>query len=74
MINYFREQNCYAEVVSDDEYNLAKSIGVEKKQIIYNGLAKSKDTFLEAVRNHAVVNVDAEYEITSPSRNTQHPE
>lgn len=63
VINYFREQNCYAEVVSDDEYDLAKSIGVEKKRIIYNGLAKSKDTFLEAVRNHAVVNVDAEYEI-----------
>ena len=63
VINYFREQNCFAEVVSDDEYELAKSIGMEKGRIIYNGLAKSKDTFLEAVRNHAVVNVDAEYEI-----------
>lgn len=36
---------------------------MEKKQFIYNGIAKSKDTFLEAVRNHAVVNIDSAYEI-----------
>ena len=63
VIGFFKEQNCFAEVVSDDEYELAKSIGVEKNHIIYNGIAKSKTTFLEAVKNHAVVNVDAEYEI-----------
>ena len=61
VIEYFRDNGCYAEVVSDDEYYLAKSIGVNN--IIYNGIAKSKDTFLEAVRNHAIVNIDSEYEI-----------
>lgn len=61
MIRFFHDQGCYAEVVSDDEYNLAKSI--ETERIIYNGVAKSKDTFLEAVRNHVIVNIDAEYEI-----------
>ena len=61
VIEYFRNHGCYAEVVSDDEYNLAKSIGA--KHIIYNGIAKSKETFLEAVRNHSIVNIDAEYEI-----------
>lgn len=61
VINYFREQGCYAEVVSDDEYYLAKSIGADN--IIYNGIAKSKESFLEAVRRHSVVNIDAEYEI-----------
>lgn len=61
VINYFKGQGCYAEVVSDDEYYLAKSIGAER--IIYNGIAKSKASFLEAVRKHSIVNIDAEYEI-----------
>ena len=63
VINYFRENGCYAEVVSDDEYELAKSIGVEKAHVIYNGIAKTKESFLEAIRNHAIVNIDSEYEI-----------
>lgn len=61
VIMYFKNHRCYAEVVSDDEYNLAKSIGAN--HIIYNGIAKTKETFLEAVRNHSIVNIDAEYEI-----------
>ena len=63
VIAYFKAQGCHAEVVSDDEYALARSIGAEKDRIIYNGIAKSRDSFLEAVKNHAVVNLDAEYEI-----------
>ena len=63
VINYFRENGCYAEVVSDDEYELAKSIGVEKAHMIYNGIAKTKESFLEAIRNHVIVNIDSEYEI-----------
>ena len=63
VINYFRENGCYAEVVSDDEYELAKSVGVEKAHVIYNGIAKMKESFLEAIRNHAIVNIDSEYEI-----------
>lgn len=63
VINYFKGNGCYAEVVSDDEYELAMSIGVDEKNVIYNGIAKSKDSFLEAVRNHAIVNIDSEYEI-----------
>lgn len=63
VIEYFKDQGCYAEVVSDDEYALAASIGVDGRHIIYNGVAKSKETFLEAVANRAIVNVDAEYEI-----------
>lgn len=63
VINYFRDNGCYAEVVSDDEYELAKTIGVEKAHVIYNGIAKTKETFLEAIKNHAIVNIDSEYEI-----------
>lgn len=63
VIAHFKDLGCFAEVVSDDEYDLAVSIGVEKNHIIYNGIAKTKETFLEAVKNHAVVNIDSEYEI-----------
>lgn len=63
VINYFKQHRCYAEVVSADEYNLAKSIGVPKDFFIYNGIAKTKDTFIEAIKNHAIVNIDSEYEI-----------
>ncbi|MCR4678868.1 MAG: pyridoxal-dependent decarboxylase [Lachnospiraceae bacterium] len=63
IINFFKENGCYAEVVSDDEYALADSIKVDKRKIIYNGIAKSRETFLEAVRNHAIVNIDSWYEI-----------
>lgn len=61
IIAYYRDRGCYAEVVSDDEYLLARAVGADR--IIYNGVAKSKETFLEAVARRAVVNIDAEYEI-----------
>ena len=61
VIRYFKDQGCFAEVVSDDEYDMAKAIGANR--IIYNGVAKSKQTFLEAIRDNQIVNIDAEYEI-----------
>lgn len=63
IINYFRDNGCYAEVVSDDEYILAKSIGISDNKIVYNGIAKSKETFLQAVRTRAIVNIDSNYEV-----------
>lgn len=61
IIRHLNESGCMAEVVSDDEYHLAKSIGAER--LIYNGIAKSKDTFLEAVKGRSIVNIDSDYEI-----------
>ena len=63
VINHFKSLGCFAEVVSGDEYDLAISIGVKRNHIIYNGIAKDKNSFLEAIKNHAIVNIDAEYEI-----------
>lgn len=40
VINYFKDHGCYAEVVSDDEFNLATSIGVDINHVIYNGIAR----------------------------------
>lgn len=49
---------CYAEVVSADEFFLAKKIGFPVSKIIYNGPMKSKETFIEAVENGAIVNIE----------------
>lgn len=58
-----RDNNCYAEVVSFDEYNLAIKCGFKKNHIIYNGPMKSKETFIDAIQNGAVVNIDTKREL-----------
>ncbi|MGN9001503.1 hypothetical protein [Bariatricus sp. HCP28S3_C2] len=63
VIKHFDTLGCYAEVVSEDEYNLAKLIGVQKNSIIYNGPIKTKDTFIEALENGCIVNIDSQREI-----------
>ena len=50
-----KECGCYAEVVSSDEYVLAKLCGFKPHEIIYNGPAKNKETFIEAVEKHGVI-------------------
>ena len=63
IIKHFNSLGCYAETVSEDEYNLAKHIGVAKNQIIYNGPIKTKKSFLEALENECIVNIDSQREI-----------
>lgn len=63
VIRHFDKLGCYAEVVSEDEYNLAKLIGVKKNHIIYNGPIKTKESFLEAVENGCIVNIDSHREL-----------
>lgn len=63
IIKYFQKQGCYAEVVSEDEYELAKLIYGNLNHIIYNGPIKTKESFLEALRNGCYVNIDSQREI-----------
>lgn len=63
IIQHFNQLGCYAEVVSEEEYHLAKLIGVQKGKIIYNGPIKTKETFLEAIENGCIVNIDSSCEI-----------
>jgi len=58
-----RHNGCFAEVVSFDEYHLAIKCGFKKNHIIYNGPMKSKETFIEAIQNGAVVNIDTKREL-----------
>lgn len=57
------EWGAYAEVVSFDEYELAKACGFSPNHIIYNGPMKSKETFLEAVMHNAIVNIETRREL-----------
>lgn len=63
VIKHFDSLGCYAETVSEDEYNLARLVGVERNRIIYNGPIKTKETFLEALRNGCIVNIDSQREV-----------
>ena len=58
-----RHNGCFAEVVSFDEYHLAIKCGFKKSHIIYNGPMKSKETFIEAIQNGAVVNIETKREL-----------
>lgn len=58
-----KDKDCFAEVVSYDEYNLALKCGYRKDRIIYNGPMKSRDTFLEAIQSGAVVNIETKREL-----------
>lgn len=59
VLNYMKGQGFYAEVVSDDEYSLAKACGYPINSIIYNGIAKEEASFKEAVVGGAIVNIDS---------------
>lgn len=63
LIKHFDSLGCFAETVSEDEYNLAKLIGVENNRIIYNGPIKTKETFIDAIKNGCIVNIDSQREI-----------
>jgi diaminopimelate decarboxylase len=63
LLSYFKSKGVFAEVVSDDEYDLARLIGFESKKIIYNGPPKSKETFFEAIKNRCIVNIDSQREL-----------
>lgn len=63
IITTLKKMGLYAEVVSKDEYELAKFLGYDINKIIYNGPIKSKETFLEALNYGAIVNIDSFQEI-----------
>lgn len=54
---------CNAEVVSHDEYRLARLCGFAPNEIIYNGPMKSWEAFHEAVTGNAIVNIETKREL-----------
>ena len=54
----------YAEVVSDEEYDIALMSGFSDGEIVFNGPVKGKEHFLRAVSGGAWVNIDSERELS----------
>lgn len=63
LISFMKENGLWAEVVSSDEYNLAKALGYPIDKVIFNGPAKEQKEFIEAVENGSIVNIDSKREI-----------
>lgn len=58
-----KECGCMAEVVSDDEFELALDCGFLPSEVVFNGPVKGKRFFEYAIRNGSAVNVDSKREI-----------
>lgn len=56
-----KNEGCFAEVVSEMEYELAEKIGF--KHVIFNGPIKRSHIFKKALEHKAIVNLDSEYEV-----------
>lgn len=63
ILKFMQINNCYAEVVSDYEYELVKKIGFNEKEIIFNGPNKGKECIINALNNGSIVNIDSNREI-----------
>ena len=58
-----KDCGCMAEVVSDDEYELALSQGFAPDRIVFNGPIKGREFFEFALGHGSLVNVDSKREI-----------
>ena len=63
LLSLLKDEGCFAEVVSYNEYNLAKAKGFQASQIVYNGPLKDRETFKDAIVAGAYVNIDTKREL-----------
>ena len=62
LVKYMHQAGYYAETVSADEYEMAVKCGYGSK-IIYSGPVKTKESFLNALSNGCIVNIDSKREL-----------
>lgn len=63
LLKYLKSQGLMAEVVSDEEYELAKLCGYNEKQIVFNGPIKGESLFLDSIKKGSIVNIDSKKEV-----------
>ena len=63
LVAFVKEHGAYAEVVSEDEYLLARHLGYSADHIIYNGPYKQEASFREVLLAGGYVNLDSRQEI-----------
>lgn len=68
LVSFVKKNGAYAEVVSEDEYLLARHLGYQNHEIIYNGPYKSESSFREVLLAGGYVNLDSRLELSWLSR------
>lgn len=63
LVSFVKQNGAYAEVVSEDEYSLAKYLGFSDSEIIYNGPYKGKTSFRAVLLAGGYVNLDSAQEL-----------
>ena len=63
LLKYMNKHNVMAEVVSEEEYELAILCDYQPENIVFNGPIKTKNIFISSVKNHAFVNIDSTREL-----------
>lgn len=75
LVSYVKKRGAYAEVVSEDEYSLAKYMGFKDSEIVYNGPYKGEQSFCNVLLAGGIVNLDSMQEIRwLTSLVSQHPD
>lgn len=63
LVSFVKRNGAYAEVVSEDEYLLARYLGYTDCEIIYNGPYKSQKSFGDVLLAGGYVNLDSRQEL-----------
>ncbi len=64
LVSFVKKNGAFAEVVSEDEYSLARFLGYEPHEIIYNGPYKEESSFREVLLAGGYVNLDSKMELS----------
>ncbi|MDE5933422.1 MAG: pyridoxal-dependent decarboxylase [Lachnospiraceae bacterium] len=64
LVSFVKKNGAYAEVVSEDEYLLARHLGYQNQEIIYNGPYKSENSFRKVLLAGGYVNLDSQLELS----------
>ena len=63
LVRFYQKQGVSAEVVSQDEYSLARYMEFRDDEIIYNGPYKSRQSFRDVVLAGGIVTMDSQFEL-----------
>lgn len=63
VLECMNDNECFAEVVSDEEYQLSEEIGFANDKIVFNGPIKSEDFLDKAFSFGSIINIDSKKEI-----------
>ena len=63
LVGFVKRNGAYAEVVSEDEYSLAKYLGFKDSEIVYNGPYKGEQSFRNVLLASGYVNLDSRQEL-----------